>query len=84
MGYVLGAVVLLLVVGGILHLVSGGDRYARMTEAEFEEEAKRGSALGSAMLEVQKVVDPRNKVEYLQQRDKHVEADGAESADKPS
>ena len=81
LAYLIGGVVILAVVGGIFHLVTGGGRYAKMTEREFEEEAQRGSALGAAMLEIQKIVDPRNKVEYLQQRDKHVQADGTESGD---
>ncbi|GEM_PF-3178175 len=81
MGYAIGAGLVLLVVAGIIFLVTGGNRYAQMTEREFEEEARRGSALGGALLEIQKVFDPKNKVEYIQQRDKHAEGDRANSGE---
>jgi hypothetical protein len=63
-------------------LVKGG-RYERMTEEEFEAEAKRSSRVGGALLEFQKVVDPGHKVEYVQLQEKHSEAESAESGDPP-
>lgn len=63
--------------------VADGDRYKKMTEEEFESEAKRSSRIGGAMLEVQKMVDPGHRVEYIQQREKHAEAEKAESGDPP-
>ena len=63
--------------------VADGDRYKKMTEEEFESEAKRSSRIGGAMLEVQKMVDPGHRVEYIQQREKHAEAENAEPGDPP-
>jgi hypothetical protein len=63
--------------------IASGDRYAKMTGEEFEAEAKRSSHIGGAMLEVQKMVDPGHRVEYMQRREKHAEADTAESGGPP-
>lgn len=60
-----------------------GARYEEMTEEEFEAEAKRSSRVGGALLEFQKAVDPSHKVEYVQSKEKHAEAESAESGDKP-
>lgn len=83
MAYLIGIALLVAVVWAIVHAVST-DRYSTMTEAEFEAEARRGSALGSAVVGLQNILEPQRKVEYLQQRDKHVEADSSESGPKPS
>jgi len=66
----------------IIRVAAGDDRYKEMSEEEFEAEAKRVSMTGVAMTELQKHIDPQHKVEYLAQRDKHVEADSSESGDK--
>ena len=34
-------------------------------------------------MEIQKILEPSRRVEYMLQRDKKVEADGAESGDRP-
>ena len=81
--YVLGIGLLLAVVAIILRVTTGEDRYARMSEEEFEAEAKRASLTAAGMLAVQSIVDPSHKAEYLLQQDKHVEAEGAESGDRP-
>ncbi len=80
MVYVVLLVVLLVV--ALLKLTIGPDRYAKMTEAEFEAEAKRSSPLGAGVLGLHKLLQPK-RVEYLLQRDKHLEADSAESGDRP-
>ena len=77
----LGVLVALLLV--IIRVAAGDDRYKEMTEEEFEAEARRVSMTGVAMTELQKHIDPQHKVEYLAQRDKHVEADSSESGDRP-
>lgn len=67
----------------IIKLVAGEDRYSKMTEREFEDEAKRVSMTAVGLLEVQKHLDPSHRVEYMLQQDKHVEAEDADSGDKP-
>jgi len=78
--------VILAVVAAVVALIAGfaagKDRYAEMSEEEFEAEAKRGSLLGAAVMGLQKVLEPK-RVEYIMQRDKRVEGDSAEAADRP-
>ncbi len=77
--------ILVVIVAAICGLVkiASGNRYTKMTGEEFEAEAKRSSRIGGAILEVQKMVDPGHKVEYVQVKEKHAEADSAESGDRP-
>jgi hypothetical protein len=76
-------VILVVVVALIIGVTSGKDRYAEMSEEEFEAEAKRVSTLGAAIMGLQKVIEPK-KVEYMMQRDKRVEGDQTVSGDPPS
>jgi hypothetical protein len=75
-------VVVLAALIGLASVVRAG-RYENMTDEEFEVEAKRASRVGGALLEFQKAVDPSHKVEYVQMKEKHAEAESAESGDKP-
>ena len=83
MVYVIAIGVALLAIAGIALAVSSGDRYATMSDKEFEAEAQRGSPVGSALLELQRIVSSGKNVEYMQQQDKREEGDSSESGDKP-
>ncbi len=80
MAYIIGFAIVIAAIIGIVKFISG-DRYAKMTEEEFEAEAKRGSRIGGALLEVQKLANPSLKVEYLRQQDKRVEGEQADAGD---
>jgi hypothetical protein len=82
MVYLLALGVLVLVIWGIAKAASG-DRYSKMSEEEFEAEAKRGSPIGAAVAEFQKTIDPSHRVEYQQEQELRVEADGAEAGNGP-
>ena len=82
MVYLIGAVIVFLAICGIVKSASD-NRYADMTEEEFEEEAKRSSSVGGAVSALQKVIDPSHHVEYVQEQQQRVEADGAESGGPP-
>ena len=75
--------VIVALVALIIGVAAGKDRYAEMSEAEFEAEAKRASLLGTAVMGLQKVLEPKH-VEYIMQRDKKVEGDHSFSGDTPS
>ena len=75
---VLVAVVVALIIG----ITTGKDRYAEMSEAEFEAEAQRASLLGAAVMEMHKFLQP-TRVEFMRKRDKRVEGDSAEAAGRP-
>lgn len=81
--YVIGVALLVLIVYGIAKAASG-DRYSKMTEEEFEAEAKRSSAMGAAVAAFQKTFDPSHHVEYTQEEQQRIEADGSELGDKPN
>ena len=81
--YIILLAILVALLLAVIRVAAGDDRYKEMTEEEFEAEAKRVSLRGVAMTELQKHIDPQLKVEYLVQRDKHVEADSSESGDRP-
>jgi hypothetical protein len=83
MVYLAGLAVFALIVFGILRSASG-DEYSEMTEEEFEAEAKRRSHIGPALMTVQKMIDPNHHVEYVREEKERVEADSAESGDRPS
>jgi hypothetical protein len=78
--YIISFAIVIAAISGIVKFISG-DRYAKMTEEEFEAEAKRGSRIGGALLEVQKLANPSLKVEYLRLQDKRVEGEQADAGD---
>ena len=82
MEYVVGLLILALVIYGIVKAITG-NAYAEMTSEEFEEEAKRSSNLGPALMTIQKIVDPNHHVEYIKGEKERVEADDADSGERP-
>jgi hypothetical protein len=46
------------------------DRYAKMTDEEFEAESKRASKIGGPIAAMQKLIDPGHRVEYVQNQKK--------------
>lgn len=82
MAYLFGLLALGLIIYGIVKAISHNP-YAEMTGEEFEEEAKKSSAIGAAIMTMQKIVDPDHHVEYVQEQQQKIEADGAESGDRP-
>lgn len=84
MEYIIGIGVLAIIVYGIgKAVIASGQRYSEMTEEEFEAEAKRKSMIGAGVAEFQKVFDPSHHVEYIQEQEQRIEAESAESGDKP-
>ena len=46
------------------------DRHAKMTEEEFEEEAKRSSAIGAGVVELHKVFQPNRVKQYVEEKNR--------------
>ena len=67
----------------LLIAIGGSDRYSKMSEDEFEEEAKRSSVLGAAMISTQKLFQP-GRVKAMVQQKKRVEKDVAAPGDPPT
>ena len=62
---------------GVVIAASAKDRYAEMTEEEFQ-----GRPCCAAVLGLHKFLQPK-RVEYILKKDKHVEADSTDSGDRP-
>ncbi len=82
MAYAVTAVVVVVLLYAIVKAASG-DRYANMTEEEFEKEARRSSKVGSAVIGLQKIVDPGHRVEYAQEQQQRFEVESAKSGEPP-
>jgi hypothetical protein len=82
MPYVVGLFIFALILYGIYKAVTG-DRYSEMTDREFEAEARHASQLAPALIGLQKIVDPNHHVEYVEEQQQRIEADAAESGDRP-
>jgi Na+-transporting methylmalonyl-CoA/oxaloacetate decarboxylase gamma subunit len=80
---IVAVLVLLVAIIWAIAKAASSNRYANMTEEEFEAEAKRSSTLGVAVAGFQKIVDPSHKIELMQEQKQRIEADGAESGDRP-
>jgi hypothetical protein len=80
--YIIGLVIVAAIIYGTVKFAAG-DRYHKMTEEEFEAEAKRTSLMGAAVAGLQKTIDPSHRVQYVQEQQERMEADGADSGDKP-
>lgn len=63
------AVVIVLVVMFIA-VLGAKDPHAKMTEEEFEEEAKRSSAIGAGVLELHKVFQPTRVKQYVEEKNR--------------
>ena len=80
--YVILFAVFVALLVGLARAASTRDRYADMTEEEFQADADRSSLLGAAMLGLQKNLQQK-RVEYILQRDKHLETDATTPGDRP-
>jgi hypothetical protein len=76
-------VIVLAFVSLLLFLVgkfADSNRYSRMTDAEYEAEAKRASKFAAPLAAIQKLVDPEHHVEYVQE-EKEEKLDQSESGE---
>lgn len=77
--------VLLVIVGIVVALIGvlgAENRHAKMTEEEFEEEAKRNSAIGAGVLELQKAFQPNRVTQYVEEKQR-VKEESSFSGDPP-
>jgi hypothetical protein len=75
------AVVAILVVVFIA-ILGAEDRHAKMTEEEFEEEAKRNSMIGAGIVELQKAFQPQRVKQYVEEKNR-VKEESSFSGDPP-
>ncbi|HXU49488.1 MAG TPA: hypothetical protein VN727_10615 [Candidatus Binatia bacterium] len=82
MPYVVGLFIFALILYGIYKAITG-DRYSEMTDQEYETEARHASQLAPVLIGLQKIVDANHHVEYVEEQQQSIEADTAESGDRP-
>jgi hypothetical protein len=63
-------------IAGLIYVVSRPDRYATMTDQEFEEETKKGPGLGEAIVGFERALR-RKQVDYVIEQKYRVERDAA-------
>jgi len=82
-GFVLGLIVVAVLIGALIHVMgSGDDRYANMTDEEFEEEARRKSFLGAAITGLEGTLRKREATVLMEAKTR-VERDATPSPGDP-
>lgn len=80
---VLVVVLVAALLAGLVYALGSPGRYEQMTEAEFEEEARKKSLLAAGIVGLQKVLEP-SKVEYVLEEQNRAKRDVTQSGDPPS
>lgn len=73
---------IVVIVLAFIAIFGAEDRHAKMTEEEFEEEAKRSSAIGAGVVEMHKVFQPTRVKQYLEEKNR-VKEESSFSGDRP-
>jgi hypothetical protein len=69
-------------VAALIYVIARPNPYSSMTEEEFEEDAKRGSALGTAVLGVERILR-RREADYLIEEKLRVDKNAASVGGEP-
>jgi len=79
------AIVILLVlgaIGGLAYVMASPNRYSKMTDWEFEEDTKKGSLLGAAIIGVERTLR-RREADFVIEQKLRMEKDATPSGDHP-
>ena len=68
--------------GGLIYVMASPNRYAKMTDEEFEEDTKRGSVLGSVVIGMERALR-RREADLVIEEKLRVEKDATPSGDRP-
>ena len=69
-------------IGGLICVMASPNRYARMTDEEFEEDTKRSSVLGSVVIGMERALR-RKEADFVIEKKLRVEKDATPSGDHP-
>jgi hypothetical protein len=82
----LGDVIIFLIVvgliGGLVYVMASPNRYARMTDQEFEEDNQKSSVLGAAVMGMERALR-RREADFVIEQKLHIEKDATTSGDHP-
>jgi hypothetical protein len=85
-GIVLSDIVIFLMVagllGGLIYVTGSPNRYAKMTDEEFEEDTKRSLVLGSVVIGMERALR-RKEADFVIEEKLRVEKDATPSGDHP-
>jgi hypothetical protein len=85
-GVVLSDIIIFLMVagliGGWIYVMASPNRYAKMTDVEFEEDTKRSSVLGSVVIGMERALR-RREADLVIEEKLRVEKDATPSGDRP-
>lgn len=69
-------------IGGLIFVMASPNRYAKMTDEEFEEDSKRSSVLGSVVIGMERTLR-RKETDFVFEEKLRVERDATPSGDRP-
>jgi hypothetical protein len=81
-GFVLALVVAIGLIGLLIYVMASNDRYATMSEEEFEEEAKKKSLLGAAFTGLEYTLR-KKEATYMMEVKSRIERDATPSPGEP-
>jgi len=82
LGTLIAVAIALGLIGGLLYVLARPNKYAQMTEEEFEEETKQGPGLGDAIIGFERALR-RKQVDYVIEQKYRVEKDAADIGGEP-
>lgn len=69
-------------IGGLVYVMASPNRYAKMTEQEFEEDTKKNSLLGAAIIGTERALR-RREADFVIEQKLRIEKDATPSGDHP-
>jgi hypothetical protein len=79
---VLVFLIVVALIGGLIYVMASPNRYARMTDQEFEEDTKKGSVLGAAVIGMERALR-RREADFVIEQKMKVEKDATPAGDHP-
>ena len=69
-------------IGGLIYVMASPNRYAKMTDEEFEEDTKRSSVLGSVVIGLERTLR-RKETDFVIEEKLRVKKNATPSGDRP-
>jgi len=70
------------VIGALIYAIGRPNRYSKMTDEEFEEDAKKGSLLGAVVIGLERSLR-RREAEYMIEEKLRIDKDATPAAGEP-
>ncbi len=70
-------------IGALIYVLASPNRYAKMTDQEFEEDTKKGSVLGAAVIGMERALR-RREADFVIEQKLRIEKDATDVGDQPA